>query len=302
MSILKNFGDRKAATSESLNQTFSRIDSNNSHNSATSHSSFSEGKTQQDRLPILELQNVTIELGRQTILKNISLKVFPGDTLVIIGPSGGGKTVLLKTLAGLFLPISGRSLCMGVAWADRDQNSKHELASKIGMQFQRSALFDELTAFENIDFVLKEHTTLDTEARKARIHECLKAVGLDKYQDYREHQLSGGMKQRVGIARSIAVEPAILFMDDPTAGLDPINADDVANLILELKNRISATLVVVTHDISRAFQFASESGRIVLVAEKGLLETGAASQTLNSKDPLVQQFIHGSLSGPLKLE
>lgn len=254
------------------------------------------------RPPILELQDVTIELSGQTILKNISLQVFPGDTLVIIGPSGGGKTVLLKTLAGLFLPVSGRSLCMGVAWAERDQNSKHLLASKIGMQFQRSALFDELTAAENIDFVLKEHTSLDAKAREARILDCLKAVGLEKYRDYREHQLSGGMKQRVGIARSIAVEPEILFMDDPTAGLDPINADDVASLILELKNRISATLVVVTHDISRAFQFAGQSGRIVLVAQQGVRETGSATQTQQSQDPMVQQFIHGSLKGPLKLE
>ncbi|MBN8540339.1 MAG: ATP-binding cassette domain-containing protein [Deltaproteobacteria bacterium] len=248
---------------------------------------------------VLQLENVTIDFTGEKILDGVDLKVMKGETIVIIGPSGGGKTVLLKTLAGLFPPKSGQAFCMGQPWKARSQDSRHDLARKIGMQFQRSALFDELTAYGNIEFVLKEHTDLSPEERDRRIIECLKSVGLEKYKDYREHQLSGGMKQRVGIARSVALSPDILFMDDPTAGLDPINADDMAELILSLKNRISATLVVVTHDILRAYQFAGENGRILLVANGKIIETGNAEQTEACSDPLVQQFIHGWLKGPL---
>ncbi len=292
MGIFKNFRNREASSTKSIDDTRRKVDADDSHGNKDS--------TSQSESPIvLELKRATVELAGQTILENVSLKVSRGETLVIIGPSGGGKTVLLKTLAGLFTPKSGESLCMGVSWCNRDQASKHQLAGQIGMQFQRSALFDELTAFENLEFVLKEHTQLDAKARETRILECLRDVGLEKYKDYREHQLSGGMKQRVGIARSIAVEPQILFMDDPTAGLDPINADDMAKLIISLKRRIGATLVIVTHDISRAFQFAEENGRIVLVAQKSVRETGTAEETRFSADPLVQQFIHGMQKGPL---
>jgi phospholipid/cholesterol/gamma-HCH transport system ATP-binding protein len=248
---------------------------------------------------VLQLENVTIDFNGEKILDRVNLKVMKGETIVIIGPSGGGKTVLLKTLAGLFPPKSGESTCMGQPWKARTQDSKHDLARKVGMQFQRSALFDELTAFGNIDFVLKEHTDLNPEERNHRIMECLKSVGLEKYKDYREHQLSGGMKQRVGIARSVALSPEILFMDDPTAGLDPINADDMAELILGLKNKIGATLIVVTHDILRAYQFAGQTGRILLVANGKIIETGNAEQTEACQDALVQQFIHGWLKGPL---
>lgn len=251
---------------------------------------------EQAAIPVLELKNVSIELSGDLILKDVNLKVNHGDTVVVIGPSGAGKTVLLKTLAGIFRPKAGESYCFGVPWHDRNQVSRHDLARKIGMQFQRSALFDELTVSGNIDFVLKEHTTLNETERKERILECLKSVKLEKYADYREHMLSGGMKQRVGIARSLALKPEILFMDDPTAGLDPVNSDDMAALILDLKNSINATMVVVTHDILRAYQFA---GRIVLVANQTVIETGSAEETKNHKSPLVQQFINGLLHGPL---
>ncbi len=292
MSIFKNFRNRKASPAKTVDHTRGKVDADDSHNKQNSMPGA-------DSPIVLELDQATVELAGQTILQKVSLKVARGETLVIIGPSGGGKTVLLKTLAGLFTPNYGQALCMGIPWKNRDQVSKHQLASKIGMQFQRSALFDELTAYENIEFVLKEHTQLDASARETRILDCLRAVGLEKYRDYREHQLSGGMKQRVGIARSIAVEPEILFMDDPTAGLDPINADDMAKLVIGLKRRIGATLVIVTHDISRAFQFAEENGRIVLVAQKAVRETGTAEETRFSTDPLVQQFIHGMQKGPL---
>lgn len=250
----------------------------------------------QATLPVLSLQNVTVELLGETILKDVSLDIHPGEIAVLIGPSGGGKTVLLKTMAGLFEPKNGKVLCYGREWKNLSLTDRHQLAAKIGMQFQQSALFDELTALENITFVLKEHAPMSNAEMKARALECLAAVGLEKYQNLREYELSGGMKKRLGIARAIALKPEIIFLDDPTAGLDPVNSDNMAELILNLKKQINATLVVVTYDILRAYQFA---GRIFLVADQAVIETGDAEQTQNNPDPRVQQFIHGWLHGPL---
>jgi phospholipid/cholesterol/gamma-HCH transport system ATP-binding protein len=224
------------------------------------------------------------------------MQVFEGESIVLIGPSGSGKTVLLKTMAGIFEATEGHVICRGREWKTLSMEEKHSLASHIGMKFQRSALFDNLSAFENIAFVLREHTKLPENEIHDRVVEALTAVGLEKAQSKFEHELSGGMRQRLGIARAIALRPDILFMDDPTAGLDPVNSDNMAELILNLKEKIGATLVVVTHDISRAYQFA---GRIFLVASQSVIETGSAEQTQAHSDPRVQQFIHGRLQGPL---
>jgi phospholipid/cholesterol/gamma-HCH transport system ATP-binding protein len=246
--------------------------------------------------PILELQNVTVELSGEVIIKDVNLKIYPGEVVVIIGPSGGGKSVLLKTMAGVFEPTAGHVRVFDHERKLLSVDEKHALARKIGMQFQKSALFDELNALDNIAFVLREHTSLNEDDIRERSLECLRAVGLEKNQRSFEYELSGGMKQRLGIARSIALKPDILFLDDPTAGLDPVNADNMAEMVLNMKRQTGSTLVVVTHDILRAYQFA---GRIVLVANQTVRETGSAEETQRSADPLVQQFITGNLHGPL---
>lgn len=248
--------------------------------------------------PALELQNVNLELGGELILRNISLQVAEHDTLVLIGPSGGGKTVLLKTMAGLFEPQSGHVKCYGQDWNSLSLVGRHDLARKVGVQFQKGALFDDLTAFENVAYPLREHLQISETEIKARVIECLRAVNLEKAQDLQIHELSGGMRLRLGVARAIALKPEILFLDDPTAGLDPVYSDEMADLILRLKDEIHATLVVATHDMKRAYQFA---GRIVLVANQEILETGSAEQTQNHIDPRVQQFINGRREGPLSL-
>jgi phospholipid/cholesterol/gamma-HCH transport system ATP-binding protein len=265
-------------------------------NNASSSLDSADGQAPQ---PVLSLENVTIELQGETILKDINLRLYPGEVAVLIGPSGGGKTVLLKTMAGLFEPKVGRVLCYGHEWKKLSLTERHQLAAKIGMQFQQSALFDELTAFENISFVLKEHSHMSESEIGARVIECLAAVGLEKSQNLHEYELSGGMKKRLGIARAIALKPDILFLDDPTAGLDPVNSDNMAELILDLKMQIHATMAVVTHDILRAYQLA---GRIFLVADQAVIETGNAQQTQKHPDPRVQQFIHGWLNGPLSVQ
>lgn len=245
---------------------------------------------------IIEAKNVTVELGGEVILHDINLQIHKGDTIVFIGPSGGGKTVLLKTLAGLYEPTVGTVTCNNINWIDLSVEQKHDFARILGMQFQKGALFDDLNSLENICYVLREHTTLPENDIIKRAEDCLKMVKLEKARNLMPHELSGGMRLRLGVARSLALKPEILFMDDPTAGLDPINSDDMAKLILDIKKQMNATLVIVTHDISRAYQFA---GKIYLIADKTLIETGSAEQTRQHSDPRVQQFIHGWIKGPL---
>ncbi len=246
--------------------------------------------------PVLELQKVTVSFNEEVILKDVEFKVFPHETIVLIGLSGGGKTVLLKTMAGLIPPAQGHVKCYGQDWNELSISGRHDLARKVGMQFQKSALFDDLTAFENVAYPLREHTQMSESEIRERVLQCLKAVDLEKAQDLQSYEMSGGMRQRLGIARAIALKPEILFMDDPTAGLDPINSDNMADLILNLKKEIGATLVIVTHDLSRAYQFA---GRIFFVGNKSVIEAGSAEETRNSPDPRIQQYLHGWLKGPL---
>lgn len=246
--------------------------------------------------PAIELRDVTIELGGTTILKDVTLKVPRGDVAVLIGPSGSGKTVLLKTMAGLFHPKKGRVFCNGLDFATMTDVQKHDLARKIGVQFQLNAIFDERSVYENVEFMLLEHTHMSPAEKRERVMECLTAVGLERFADFYEFEISGGMRRRLAIARAIALKPDILFLDDPTAGQDPVNADILGELILKLRAEIGATLVVVTPDMSRAYQFA---GRIFFVADQQVLETGGAEATQSHPDPRVQQFIHGYLHGPL---
>jgi phospholipid/cholesterol/gamma-HCH transport system ATP-binding protein len=246
--------------------------------------------------PVLKLSDVSIELSGETILEGVSFEVHQDDTIVIIGPSGSGKTVLLKAMAGIYAPKKGKVFCYGHEWADLSMSEKHDVAKKIGVQFQKSALFDDLTAFENVAFPLREHTLDSEEVIGERVLACLRAVGLEAAKSLVPHEMSGGMRQRLGIARAIALKPDILFLDDPTAGLDPVNSDLMAEMILALKKEVAATLIVATHDIQRAYQFA---GRIFLVADKEVIETGGVVETQNHPDARVQQFIHGRLKGPL---
>lgn len=246
--------------------------------------------------PVLELKQVTMMFDNEVVFQGVNLQVFKDDTIVIIGPSGGGKSVLLKTMAGIFTPTQGTVTCYGHEWKKLSISEKHHVARQIGVQFQKSALFDELTAAENVAFPLREHTEMPEEEIAKRVQECLQAVGLEKATHLLPHEMSGGMRQRLGIARAIALKPDILFLDDPTAGLDPLNSDSMAELILNLKKEVGATLIIATHDMNRAYQFA---GRIFLVAQKRITETGSASATIHSPDPLVQQFIQGKQEGPL---
>jgi len=252
--------------------------------------------TDEKSQPILEVNNLTIELGGDVILKDVNLKVYKAETIVLIGPSGSGKSVFLKALAGLYVPQTGYVKCRNFKWADMSLEVRHDYARILGMQFQKGALFDDLTSIDNLKYVLREHTTMSEAEMEERSLECLQLVHLGSARNLFPHELSGGMRLRLGVARALVLKPEILFMDDPTAGLDPVNSDEMAQLILNLKKQLNATLVIITHDISRAYQFA---GRIFLVASKTIFETGSAEETMNHPDARVQQFLHGWVKGPL---
>lgn len=245
---------------------------------------------------LIELRDVEVGFSGEMVLAGVSMQVFAGDTIVIIGPSGGGKSVLLKTMAGVYAPTKGEVLYLGREWQAISSEERHDLARTIGVQFQKSALFDSMSVFDNVAFPLREHTTMSEHEIEERVMECLTAVDLGKARKLATFELSGGMQQRAGIARAIALRPSVLFLDDPTAGLDPVNSDSMAELILDLKKQREMTLIVATHDMQRAYQFA---GRIFLVFNKGVIETGSKLETQNSSDPRVQQFIHGWLHGPM---
>lgn len=247
--------------------------------------------------PAIKLDNVTIVLGGEVILKDVQLEVRHQETLVIIGPSGSGKTVLLKTMAGVYKPEHGHVYCEGEDWQNLQSEEKILLARKIGMQFQKSALFDSFDTFENVAFPLREHTTMTEEEIQKRVTECLSEVGLLDARKLFPHELSGGMKQRLGIARSLALHPQIIFFDDPTAGLDPVNTDILLDLIAKIKQDHNTTIVMVTHSLICAFKMAD---RIVLVGNKQVVMAGTPEEAKNSQQPLVQQFLAGKLEGPLK--
>ncbi|MGZ3774100.1 MAG: ABC transporter ATP-binding protein [Pseudobdellovibrionaceae bacterium] len=247
--------------------------------------------------PALKLDNVTISLGGETILKDVNFEVAAGETFVIIGPSGSGKTVLLKTMAGVYKPEKGEVYCEGEDWQKFTSEKKNSLLKKIGVQFQKSALFDSMNAFENVAFPLREHTKLDEASIEKKVHECLDSVGLWEAKDLMPHELSGGMKQRLGIARSLALNPEIIFYDDPTAGLDPINTDILLDVISHLKQIYHSTIIMVTHNLICAYKMAD---RIALVGNKQVIVAGTPEETQKSTNELVHQFVSGSLNGPLK--
>jgi len=249
--------------------------------------------------PALEIHNASVELGGQLILKDVNFQVDHGETLVVLGPSGEGKTVLIKTMAGIYPPKTGHVYVEGEDWQKLESEEKHELSRKVGMLFQKSALFDSMSALDNVSFPFREHTQLNDEEIKSLATQLLDSVGLKDAVDKLPHELSGGMQKRLAIARALALHPEIIFYDDPIAGQDPINSDKIIQLILKFKRENNSTLIVVTNDIIRAFEMAD---RILLVANQEVLDVGTVDDVRNSKDERVQQFIHGKLDGPLRVK
>jgi len=244
---------------------------------------------------LIRLEGVTKRFGAQTVLDDVTLHIRSGETLVIIGRSGCGKSVLLKCMIGLIRPDSGRILVGGRDITRLDGEALAPVRAKFGMVFQGAALFDSLTVNENVGFALKRQDV--PEARIAKVvEERLKQVGLPGVGDRKPGELSGGMKKRVGLARALAVDPAVVLYDEPTTGLDPVMADAISELIVETGERLGVTQVVVTHDMTSAYKIGS---RIAMLYQGKIRVVGTPDVIRKSRDAVVRQFISGSARGPI---
>jgi phospholipid/cholesterol/gamma-HCH transport system ATP-binding protein len=231
------------------------------------------------------------------VLRGVNLSIGRCETMVIIGRSGCGKSVLVKHINGLLKPDSGRIFVDGEDITSYRGNRLFELRSKFGMLFQGAALLDSMTVGENVGLALRHHSDLgETEINK-RIREKLALVGLSGLENMYPAELSGGMKKRVGLARAMAMDPQCIILDEPTTGLDPIMADVINELILRLQRDLCITSVAVTHDMVSATKIAD---RIAMLYEGQIIFDGTPEQIQNSTDPVVQQFIQGSAVGPVK--
>ncbi len=245
---------------------------------------------------MIEIHNLYKSFGTQMILNNLSLTVRRGETKAVIGRSGVGKSVLLKNIVGLIKPDSGSIKISGVEVTDLDEKAYNKLRMEIGMVFQGGALFDSMSVGENVAFVLNEFMNLDKKTINDRVIDALHLVGLQNVEHMMPSQLSGGMRKRVSLARVLCMEPQIILYDEPTSEVDPITAAALNNLIIEMRDRLKATSIVVTHDMNSAFQIADS---IAMFYRGQVIADGTPEQMKNSKHPVVQQFIRGEAQGPI---
>lgn len=242
------------------------------------------------------LEDVSKSFGPKVVLNKADLLIHKGETLVIIGRSGEGKSVLLKHIVRLLEPDTGQVWCEGVELTGINKRRLMEMRQKFGFLFQGAALFDSMTIGENVGLMLEEHTDWSEEKVRARASECLAQVGLDNTEDKLPSELSGGMKKRAGLARAIVMEPEYILYDEPTTGLDPITGDAINDLIIKLKEDLGATSVVVTHDMPSAFKIAD---RMAMLNRGKIVFTGTVDEIRNTDHPMVRQFIEGNSQGPL---
>lgn len=239
---------------------------------------------------VISLRQLNITFGTHTVLDNIDLDVYKGETLAVLGPSGTGKSTVLRSMIGLLEPNGGQIFIQGEDVSGLDEDGWNRLRMKMGMVFQYSALFDFLTVGENIAFGLRQHTDKSDEEIQGIVTQMLDLVGLPGTQNLYPSELSGGMKKRVGLARAIAVNPEIVLYDEPTAGLDPIMSRNISRLIKKTQEQLHVTSVLVTHDMQSAFYAAD---RVAMLYEGHIVAIGTAEEMKNSTNPIVKAFIEG---------
>jgi phospholipid/cholesterol/gamma-HCH transport system ATP-binding protein len=235
--------------------------------------------------------------GAKQVLDGVDLEIQTGETVVVLGPSGTGKSVLLKHILGLMMPDEGSIQVDGEEIVGRRERELNVIRRRFGMLFQGSALFDSMTVGENVALALREHTRLAEDEIERRVRERLEWVGLSKVEDMKPASLSGGMRKRVGLARAIAMDPQYVLYDEPTTGLDPIMADVIDRLIRGMQHRIGVTSIVVTHDLQSAFKVAD---RMAMLLGGRIVFTGTADEVRASRDPVVRQFMEGTSEGPIQ--
>jgi phospholipid/cholesterol/gamma-HCH transport system ATP-binding protein len=247
---------------------------------------------------MLKLEDVTKSFDNQVVLNKLNLEIPHGKITAVIGPSGEGKSVLLKHMIGLMRPDSGKVLVDGEDITVMGRSALNLVREKFGMLFQNAALFDSMTVFENVAFPLEEKTRLSPAEIRDKVHEALENVGLTGVDKKFPDELSGGMKKRVGLARAILLAPRIILFDEPTTGLDPIICRATHQLIKDTHARYGFTAVVVSHEIPEIFDIAE---CVAMLYQGEILEMGTPEEIQRSTHPAVRQFITGSLEGPIQL-
>jgi len=248
---------------------------------------------------MIQLIGVHKSFGEKQVLRGVDLHIRRGESMVVIGLSGGGKSVLLKHIIGLTHPDRGKVIVDGQDLSSCSQRELSMIRKRFGMLFQGAALFDSMTVGENVGFGLREHTALPKEEIEEKVREKLRMVGLSGIEGLKPNEISGGMKKRVGLARAIAMEPEILLYDEPTTGLDPIMADVINDLIIRMKEAFQVTSLAITHDMKSAYKIAD---RIAMLYNGRIIEIGTPEEIQNSQSQVVQQFIAGSAKGPITEE
>jgi len=241
-----------------------------------------------DPAPVISAHGLSVAYGGREILHSLTFDIFHGETVVVLGGSGSGKSTLLRTLVGLEKPSAGQVHIKGVDLTRASARELDAIRKKIGLAFQGGALIGSLRVGENIALPLLEHTTLKPTTIDVMVRIKLEQVGLSGFENYSPAQLSGGMRKRAAFARALAMDPEILFFDEPSAGLDPITAAGIDDLILNLKKAYSMTMVVVTHELASAFLIAD---RIILLDRGNIVALGPAQEVQSSRHPRVRQFL-----------
>lgn len=240
---------------------------------------------------IIKVKNLTVRYGDRTILENVNFNIRRGEIFVIVGGSGCGKSTLLRQLIGLEKPTEGEIFIDGENFIEADKKKKLSLLRRFGVLFQSSGLFASMTLAENIALILEKYTDLDEDRIEKMIEMKLDAVGLNGFQDFLPSEISGGMKKRAAFARSMALDPDILFFDEPSSGLDPITAASLDELIKQINSGLSTTMVIVTHDLA---SILSVSDRIIMLdkSERGIIAQGNPDELRNSSDKRVYNFFN----------
>lgn len=243
--------------------------------------------------PIIQVENLTVGYDHHIVLEGINFDIYPGEIFMIIGGSGSGKTTLLQHMIGLLQPKAGDILIDNQSICYSNEKQKLSLLKKIGVLYQSGALFGSMTLLENIAFPLEELTSLPKEAILQIAYGKLKMVGLEEFQNHYPAQISGGMKKRVGIARAMALDPKVLFLDEPSSGLDPISASEIDQLIVNLSKILGTTFVIVSHNVSSICKIAH---RVVLLHDKKIIAKGLPGELKKSSNRFIRDFFESGLT------
>lgn len=247
---------------------------------------------------MIRFENVTKSFGNRQILKGVNLEIEKGKTTVIFGVSGGGKSTIIKHVVGLLKPDSGTITVGGIRVDDADDTLLRQIRTKVGFLFQNGALFDSMNIRENVAFPMKEHQKLTPKELEYKIDEKLSMVGLkpEIVKSLYPEELSGGMRKRVGLARTLALEPEVILYDEPTSGLDPVTSDFITQMICRLRDEIGMTSVLISHDIAESFKAGDN---YAMLFDGVIVEAGDKESFQNSQNAVVQQFIHARAEGPI---